>query len=222
VSGTFFPSVTETAFAEGPEVERSGGELRINVASGTFQNSTVAISNSVKVIKLGAGTYTSNKYQTYTGGTDVKAGKISFKYTASTAPSCGFGTWGSAINVASNAQVVINAEYQTLNGYNVTIAGDGPDGRGAIVNDCLDGRTTHNAAWGPALRRVELSDDATIGGADRFDVRVRNDLSEQEWSTLRMGGTLNAVRARRAESAPVEEARPSFLARVFGSLFGRA
>ena len=57
--------------------------------------------------------------------------------------------------------------------YNYEIAGAGPDGRGAIVDDCLDGRTTHNSAWGPVLRRVELSDDATIGGADRFDVRVR-------------------------------------------------
>ena len=53
------------------------------------------------------------------------------------------------------------------------IAGDGPDGRGAIVDDCQDGRTTHNSAWGPVLRRVELSDDATIGGIDRFDVRLR-------------------------------------------------
>ncbi|MBQ8111606.1 MAG: hypothetical protein IJ146_00225 [Kiritimatiellae bacterium] len=53
------------------------------------------------------------------------------------------------------------------------ISGDGPDGRGAFVNDALDGRTVHNAAWGPVLRRIELADDATIGGNDRFDVRVR-------------------------------------------------
>ena len=54
------------------------------------------------------------------------------------------------------------------------------------------------------------------------EVRVRNDLSEQEWATLRMGGTLNAVRARRAERSPVEDARPSLLTRLFGALFGRA
>ena len=53
------------------------------------------------------------------------------------------------------------------------ISGDGPDGRGAFVNDALDGRTVHNEAWGPVLRRIELADDATIGGNDRFDVRVR-------------------------------------------------
>ena len=171
VSGTFFPSVTDTPFSEGPEVERSGGELRINVASGTFQNSTVAISNTVKVVKLGAGMYTSNKQQYYSGGTDVKAGKISFKYTASTANSCGFGTWGSAINVASNAQVVINAEYQTLNGYNVTIAGDGPDGNGAIYGNGNGSRT----AWdGSYIGRLTLSGDASIKtiADDAFDLNL--------------------------------------------------
>ena len=173
VSGKFFPSVSETAFAEGPEVGRSGGELRINVASGTFQNSTVAISNSVKVVKIGAGTYTSNKYQTYTGGTDVKAGKISFKYTASTAPSCGFGTWGSAINVASNAQVVINAEYQTLNGYNVTIAGDGPDGNGAIYGNGSGSHTAWNFSY---IGSLTLSGDASIKtiADDAFDLNLNS------------------------------------------------
>ena len=159
VSGTFSPSATETAFVDGPEVERGGGELRINVASGTFQNSTVAISNSVKVVKQGAGTYTSNKQQYYTGGTDVNAGKISFKYTASTSGCCGFGTWGTAINVASNAQVVVNNEYQTLNGYNVTIAGDGPDGNGAIYGNANGKRSSWNSSY---IGSLVLSGDASI------------------------------------------------------------
>ncbi len=51
------------------------------------------------------------------------------------------------------------------------IAGDGPDGRGAIVNDSLDGRTSHGY-YNALLRRVELADDATIGGTDRIDMRV--------------------------------------------------
>ena len=173
VSGTFFPSATETAFVEGPEVGRGGGELRINVASGTFQNSTVAISKTVKVVKLGAGTYTSNKQQNYSGGTDVKAGKISFKYTASTANSCGFGTWGSAINVASNAQVVINADYQTLNGYKVTIAGDGPDGNGAIYGNGNGNRTAWNGSY---IGSLTLSGDASIKTTayDAFDLNLNS------------------------------------------------
>ncbi len=173
VSGKFFPSVSETAFAEGPEVGRSGGELRINVASGTFQNSTVAISNSVKVVKLGAGMYTSNKRQNYSGGTDVKAGRISFLRTASTADSNGFGTWGSAINVASNAQVVINADYQTLNGYNVTIAGDGPDGSGAIYGNASGSQTAWNFSY---IGSLTLSGDASIKtiADDAFDLNLNS------------------------------------------------
>ena len=54
-----------------------------------------------------------------------------------------------------------------------SIAGDGPDGRGAIVNDALDGRTSHGSQ-NCALRRVELSGDASIGGADRVDLRARS------------------------------------------------
>ena len=158
-NGTFSPSATETAFVDGPEVERGGGELRINVASGTFQNSTVAISNTVKVVKLGAGTYTSNKRQLYTGGTDVNAGKIGFKFTASTAEYCGFGLWGTAINVASNAQILINADSQTLNGYNVTIAGDGPDGNGAIYGNANGNRTSWNGSY---IGSLTLSGDASI------------------------------------------------------------
>ena len=51
------------------------------------------------------------------------------------------------------------------------IAGEGPDGRGAIVSDSLDGRSLHTT-WNCLLRRVELLDDATVSGNDRFDVRV--------------------------------------------------
>ena len=174
VEKTFSPSATATAFVEGPEVGRGGGELRINVASGAFTNSTVAISNTVKVVKLGAGTYTSNKQQYYTGGTDVNAGKISFKYTANTANYGGFGTWGTAINVASNAQVVIGAEYQTLNGYDVTIAGDGPDGNGAIYGNASGNRTGWNKSY---IGSLTLSGDASIKtiADDAFDLKLNSE-----------------------------------------------
>jgi aconitate hydratase len=48
--------------------------------------------------------------------------------------------------------------------------------------------TTSMAAGGEAVLMVE-----GLG-----EVRVRNDLSEQEWEVLSKGGLLNAVRARRA------------------------
>lgn len=158
VNNTFSPSATETAFVDGPEVERSGGELRINVASGTFKNSTVAISNSVKVVKLGAGTYASNKQQYYTGGTFVSEGRITLESTDNALYSV-FGNWGTEVLVASNAQVLAeNGGFQLLNGYKVTIAGDGPDGNGAIYGKAKRyGQYNHSFIGG-----LSLSGDASI------------------------------------------------------------
>ena len=158
VNNTFSPSATETAFVDGPEVERSGGELRINVASGTFRNSTVAISNSVKVVKLGAGTYVSNKHQYYTGGTFVSEGRITLEST-SFEPYSVFGNWGTEVLVASNAQVLAeNGGSQLLNGYKVTIAGDGPDGNGAIY-----GKTKRYGKYDSSfIGGLSLSGDASI------------------------------------------------------------
>ncbi|MBQ8112723.1 MAG: hypothetical protein IJ146_05900, partial [Kiritimatiellae bacterium] len=76
-----------------------------------------------------------------------------------------------SMNTAGNATDV---RFEITQVKTFVISGDGPDGRGAIVDDSLDGRATHDSAWGPVLRRVELAGDATIGGADRFDVRVRD------------------------------------------------
>ena len=53
------------------------------------------------------------------------------------------------------------------------ISGEGPDGRGAIVNDVGDGRGT-TQPYGSQFRRIELAGDATIGGPDRFEVRLRD------------------------------------------------
>ena len=152
VSGTFFPSATETAFVEGPEVERSGGELRINVASGTFQNSTVAISNSVKVVKLGAGLYTSSKTQTYTGGTVVNGGNVD------STVSHGFGAAGTAFSI-SNARVDIRGRSDTLKDYDVTIADAG-------VAEVIQGAGTISGGGGyqkSFLKSLTLSGDASIG-----------------------------------------------------------
>ena len=70
-----------------------------------------------------------------------------------------------AINTAPRAELTHRKTF--------VIAGDGPDGRGAFINDALDGRTVHDTVWASVLRRVELAGDATIGGVDRFDVRDR-------------------------------------------------
>ena len=151
VSGTFFPSATETAFVEGPEVERSGGELRINVASGTFQNSTVAISNSVKVVKTGAGSYKSSKTQSYTGGTLVSGGNVQSTVEH------GFGAAGSAFSI-SNARVDIEGRNNTLKDYDVTIEDAG-------TARVIDGAAKITGGGGyekSFLKSLTLSGDASI------------------------------------------------------------
>ena len=48
------------------------------------------------------------------------------------------------------------------------------------------------------VRTVSAGGETVIHVEGKGDVRVRNDLSEQEWDVLSKGGLLNAVRARRA------------------------
>ena len=152
VSNTFFASATETAFVEGPEVERSGGELRINVASGTFQNSTVAISNSVKVVKFGAGLYRSSKTQSYTGGTLVSGGNVQSTVEH------GFGAAGSAFSI-SNARVDIEGRNNTLKDYDVTIE---DAGTAEVIQGAA--RITGGSGYEKSfLKSLTLSGDASIG-----------------------------------------------------------
>ena len=160
-NSTFSPSATEKPFIAGKEISTPGGELHIDVAGGTtFQNSTVAISNGVKVVKEGAGTYVSGKGQAYFGGTLVSAGRVKISgITSASDVLNGFGAVGSDVVVASNAQVVIDGFFQTLSGYNVTIAGGGPDGNGAIYGNKKRVVGTYNS---PFLRSLALSGDASI------------------------------------------------------------
>ncbi len=145
----FYDMVSRAFF---PEVERSGGELRINVASGTFQNSTVAISNSVKLVKFGAGLYRSSKTQTYTGGTVVNGGNVD------STVSHGFGAAGTAFSI-SNARVDIRGQSDTLKDYDVTIEDAG-------TAEVIQGAAKITGGGGyqkSFLKSLTLSGDASIG-----------------------------------------------------------
>lgn len=165
----FFENLGSGEFAPGPATGRGGGELHINVASGEFSNSTVAITNTVKVVKEGGGTYVAGKEQHYTGGTLIAEGRA----RRDTNNAYGFGTWGTAVEVAAGAQILIEGKPQTLNGYNVTIAGAGPDGKGAIYGD----RMRAGGYASSYIGSLALSDDATIGinGEDAFNLRLNSD-----------------------------------------------
>ena len=196
VSGEFFQSATETAFKGGESGvgECSGGELRINVDSGVVTtNSTVALSGTMKVVKTGAGTYASAKQQLYTGGTFVSEGRIVRSHALDASVYCVFGKWGTEVFVASNAQVVVEGGkkkngYQTLNGYKVTIAGDGPDGKGAIY-----GKEENGDYNGMFIGGLSLSGDALITAVKADCFNLNNNRSTINIAlnghTLTMGGS---------------------------------
>ena len=60
-------------------------------------------------------------------------------------------------------------------------------------------RVTLGAAVSLDTTSMTPGGEAVLHVEGAGDIRVRHDLSEKEWSVLRAGGLLNAVRARRAE-----------------------
>ncbi|MBP5226693.1 MAG: hypothetical protein J6336_04850 [Kiritimatiellae bacterium] len=102
------------------------------------------------------------------------------------APENTLGTDGGKVTIKDGGQLNINytstasnntEPRQELTHHKVfVLSGDGPDGRGALINDALDGRGTANEdnPYGSQLRRVELANDATVGGTHRMEVRLRS------------------------------------------------
>ena len=83
------------------------GELHVNVADGEMENSTVAISGNVKVVKEGLGTFIPSKTgQTYTGGTEIVAGTVKAVTGGCLSGGYAFGNAGSKIIVSTNATSV--------------------------------------------------------------------------------------------------------------------
>ena len=136
------------------------------------------------IVKTGEGTFTFNA----TGGLDAQTIVVSngvFKM--------GDDLTGIALGATADSSPIVVAAGGTLDlNYNASsttddarskvtreklmiIAGDGCDGKGAIVNDNLPGYRT--------ISQLELSDDASVGGSVRYDVRgsltgyVRNSAS---------------------------------------------
>ncbi len=133
-----------------------GGTGTITLDGANFGDQEIVITNGQKVVLgLNAGP---NSFGTDSGSS---GGKVTIAE-------------GSQLNV--NDTLVVggntNPRCEITQLKTFVIAGDGADGRGALVNDVLDGRTSHSYA-NAALRRVELADDATIGGSDRLDLRTR-------------------------------------------------
>lgn len=128
------------------------GELHVNVAAGTLVNTTVAFTGSLKFVKEGAGTFTASKTgQTYSGGTEVAAGKFLFSSTADEKTNCYAGKAGSTVTVDAGATLDLygNAGFNT---HPLVLAG------GTVMSSGTNSKLVQSAQIG----NVTLTADSTI------------------------------------------------------------
>ena len=161
------------------------GNVTIDTASDIVLGGTNTLAGLGKVTKRGTGNLTLDGVNFDAQEFEIAEGKVTLGMDAGLySLGTDSGTGGGKVTILDGAQFNLNCTNTAGDNANIrlettqlktfVIAGAGPDGRGAIVNDSLDGRTTHNASWSSSFRRIELADDATIGGLDRFDVRGRS------------------------------------------------
>ena len=129
--------------------------------AGTAGNS---IGGSASLAKSGTGTLTLSAPNTLTGPITVSAGVLK------AADVSAFGT-SSGITVGSGGQVNLNGMlFGTTRSYSYTIAGNGGDGRGAIINENV------NIGSNSAVTNLTLTGDASVGSyggtgdGNRFDI----------------------------------------------------
>lgn len=122
----------------------------------------VGIAGTTGLTKSGTGTLTLGGTNAFSGPITVNAGRLKMASQAA------FGT-SPGVTVLSGGQVDINGQTPGnsntgTNGYAYTIAGDGNDGTGAIVNT---GASVDSKA---AVKFLTLAHHASLGTATRFDV----------------------------------------------------
>lgn len=125
---------------------------------------TVGLTGTTGLTKSGTGTVTLGGTNSFSGPITVNAGRLKMSSQAA------FGT-SPGVTILTGGQVDINAQTPGnsntgTNGYTYTIAGDGNDGTGAIVNT---GASVDSKA---AVKHLVLSANASIGTGTRFDVGV--------------------------------------------------
>lgn len=77
LTNEFYTSSGKAALVAGPVVSQpaTAGTLCVDVAEGeTFSNGMTSFTGTMKLVKIGAGTWLAARGQTYTGGTEVRAG----------------------------------------------------------------------------------------------------------------------------------------------------
>jgi autotransporter-associated beta strand protein len=141
------------------------GQGRIATDTDTFAaDIQEGVSGTIRLVKTGNGVLVLQGMNRFTGGTKVESGTLRLGSDAA------FGR-GYEVEIASGATYDTNARalaaaYQGANYVNLTIAGTGVGGFGAVINS---NGTANNANAG--IGNITLSADASIGGTGgRFDV----------------------------------------------------
>lgn len=141
VTGGFYMNAGEGEFEAGPLIEEGEnvgvpGELHMDVPEGeTSQNDTVALDGSACFVKEGAGTFVANKqYQSYWGGTVVKAGTITTLFSGSGSSTHSFkyayyGSTGSTITLEEGGTLDNQGNYDA-GVYRLVLAGGRPTNTG--------------------------------------------------------------------------------------------
>ena len=184
-NAVFQGSINEAAANVTVDEDLAIGNVTINTDNDLTLAGDGTLGGLGKVTKKGSGNLTLDGANFDAQEFEIAEGKVTLGMNAGLY-SLGIdsGTGGGKVTVLDGAQFNLNCTNTAGDNANIrlettqlktfVIAGAGPDGRGAIVNDALDGRETHNASWSSSFRRIELAADATIGGLDRFDVRGRS------------------------------------------------
>lgn len=132
-------------------VVNSSADYNFTAAANNF------ISGTTSIVKSGTGVMTLAGANTYTGGVTVNGGTLRLNNSAA------LGANGQQITIASGATLDVNGQLNANRDYNVSIAGTGVGGLGAIYNNL--GTNTNG------FRSVTLTGDALVTGAGRWDVR---------------------------------------------------
>ena len=141
------------------------GELCVDVADGKeVINTSLELADGMRLVKTGAGTFVAAKTgQSYKGGTIVENGFLKPGVNEATV----FGANGTTLTIASGAQYCDDLyAYRATYLHDFIIAGDGPDGSGAIRSTARAPSGTNNAL-SPWARSLTLAGDAVIG-SDTF------------------------------------------------------
>ncbi len=115
------------------------------------------IAGTATLVKSGSGTVVLGGLNTFSGDVTLSEG------TLRSASTQAFGANGKTITVASGAVLDTGGTMDVNRNYHAVIAGDGIGGTGAVINTGGEDQTAFGA--------LTLTDDATIGGSGRWDVR---------------------------------------------------